>query len=158
MFKAVNLRKLLTSLVPPYLAALLGLAFTAKSMNIYEKLVTPPLSPLGIIFPIVWSVLYTLMGIAFYIVRSSAARPSIKKKGYTVFYLQLVFNFMWPILFFRLMLYELSAIWLSVLIVLVVLNTGYFAKAKKEAGILLVPYILWSAFALYLNIGISILN
>ena len=158
MFKAINLRKLITSLIPAYITGFLGWVFTRNSMNIYGELVQPPLSPPGIIFPIVWIVLYTLMGISFYIVRTTNGNYNIKQKGYLAFYAQLVFNFVWTLLFFRFELYGVSAIWLAVLIFLIVLNIFYFGKINKTAGWLLVPYLLWCIFALYLNIGIYVLN
>ena len=158
MFKAINLRKLITSLIPAYLTGFLGWFFTRNSMNIYGELVQPPLSPPGIVFPIVWIVLYTLMGISFYIVRTTNGNYDIKQKGYLAFYAQLVFNFVWTLLFFRFELYGVSAIWLAVLIFLIAMNIFYFGKINKTAGWLLVPYLLWCIFALYLNIGIYVLN
>ncbi len=158
MFGTVNLKKLITSLIPPFAAGFFGWFFTRNAMNVYGELVSPPLSPPGSIFPIVWTVLYTLMGISFYIVRRSRGPAELKNKSYIVFYLQLIFNFVWTLLFFRLRLYGLSSIWLGVLIVLIGINIRMFGKINKNAGWLLVPYLLWCIFALYLNIGIYILN
>ena len=137
-----------------------GLAgfLTRNSMNIYGEINTPPLSPPGIVFPIVWTVLYILMGVALYLVRDSKANAALKSKGYLAFGLQLAFNFLWSIVFFNFRWYLFAAIWLVALIILIALNIFYFAQANKAAGLLLVPYLLWCAFALYLNIGIVILN
>lgn len=158
MLSAINLKKLITSLIPPFAAGFLGWLFTRNSMDIYGTLNSPPLSPPGVVFPIVWSILYTLMGIALYIVRNTSGDLDVKKKGYWIFGIQLVFNFLWTVLFFRFGLYGFSAIWLGVLIVLIAINIFYFAQINKTAGLLLVPYLLWCAFALYLNIGIYLLN
>ncbi len=158
MFGAVNLKKLVTSLIPPFAAGFLGWLFTRNSMEVYGTLNSPPLSPPGWIFPIVWSILYALMGIALYLVRSTGGETEIKKRGYWVFAIQLVFNFLWTILFFRLGLYGFSSIWLGALIVLIAVNILFFSQINKTAGLLLVPYLLWCAFALYLNIGIYLLN
>lgn len=158
MLGTINLRKLITSLIPPFLAGFLGWFFTRNSMDVYGELNSPPLSPPGVVFPIVWAILYTLMGISLYIVRRSAGDTDTKKKGYIAFAVQLIFNFLWTLVFFRFGLYGFSAIWLGALIVLIAINILYFGKINKKAGWLLVPYLLWCAFALYLNIGIYILN
>lgn len=158
MLGAINLKKLVTSLIPPFAAGFLGWLFTRNSMEVYGTLNTPPLSPPDVVFPIVWSILYLLMGVSLYLVRSTGGESEVKKKGYIVYAIQLVFNFLWTVLFFRFGLYGFSAIWLGALIVLILLNIFYFGKVNRNAGLLLVPYLLWCLFALYLNIGIFILN
>lgn len=158
MLHALNLRKLLTSVLIPVAVGGLAGFLTRNSMNIYAEINTPPLSPPGIIFPIVWTVLYILMGISLYLVRDSKAKNDLKSKGYLAFALQLTFNFLWSIVFFNLRWYLFAAIWLVALIMLIALNIFYFGRINKTSGILLVPYLLWCAFALYLNIGIVILN
>lgn len=158
MLGAINLKKLVTSLIPPFAAGFLGWLFTRNSMEVYGTLNTPPLSPPDVVFPIVWSILYLLMGVSLYLVRSTGGESEVKKKGYIVYAIQLVFNFLWTVLFFRFGLYGFSAIWLGALIVLILLNIFYFDKVNRNAGLLLVPYLLWCLFALYLNIGIFILN
>ena len=158
MLHALNLRKLITSILIPVAVGGLAGFLTRNSMNIYGEINTPPLSPSGFIFPIVWTVLYILMGVALYLVRDSKANAALKSKGYLVFGLQLAFNFLWSIVFFNFRWYLFAAIWLVALIILIALNILYFAQANKAAGLLLVPYLLWCAFALYLNIGIVILN
>ena len=158
MLHALNLRKLITSILIPVAVGGLAGFLTRNSMNIYGEINTPPLSPPGIVFPIVWTVLYILMGVALYLVRDSKANAALKSKGYLAFGLQLAFNFLWSIVFFNFRWYLFAAIWLVALIILIALNIFYFAQANKAAGLLLVPYLLWCAFALYLNIGIVILN
>lgn len=158
MLHTLNLRKLLTSVLIPVAVGGLAGFLTRNSMNIYGEINTPPLSPPGIVFPIVWTVLYVLMGISLYLVRDSKANAELKRKGYLAFAAQLFFNFLWSIVFFNLRWYLFAAIWLIALIVLIAINIFYFAQAKRIAGLLLVPYLLWCAFALYLNIGIVILN
>ncbi len=158
MLHALNLRKLITSILIPVAVGGLAGFLTRNSMNIYGEINTPPLSPPGIVFPIVWTILYVLMGISLYLVRDSKADAKLKSKGYLAFGLQLAFNFLWSIVFFNFRWYLFAAIWLLALIVLIALNIFYFAEANRAAGLLLVPYLLWCAFALYLNIGIFILN
>ncbi len=158
MLHTINLRKLISSILIPVAVGLLGWIFTRHSMDIYNRIVSPPLSPPGILFPIVWSILYVLMGISLYIVRESNAGFNDKNISYRFFTLQLIFNLLWTIVFFNLEWYLFAAIWLVLLIVLIALNMFYFGKVSSLAALLLVPYLLWCAFALYLNIGIVILN
>ena len=158
MLGAINLKKLITSLIPPFAIGFFSWFFTRNAMEVYGNLTSPPLSPPSTVFPIVWSILYFLMGVSLYLVRSSGGESEVKSRGYLVYALQLVFNFLWTILFFRFGLYGFSAIWLGALIILILLNIFYFGKVNRNAGLLLVPYLLWCLFALYLNIGIFILN
>lgn len=158
MFGAINLRKLITSILIPLGVGFLASLFTRNAMNIYQEINQPPLTPPGAIFPIVWTVLYILMGVALYRVRSSRARLVEKQKGYRAFALQLIFNFLWSIIFFNLGAYTFAAIWLVALIVLILINIIYFYRVDDVAAYLLLPYLIWCLFALYLNIAIAVIN
>ena len=123
--------------------------------NIYDKLNKPPLSPPGILFPIVWTILFILMGISIYRVskyKSNYFNPNI------IYFVQLIVNALWTPLFFGLNLYLISAIWIVILIILVIYMIISYYKYDSISGYLLIPYIIWLLFALYLNIGIYILN
>lgn len=109
------------------------------------------------LFPVVWTVLYILMGIASYLVLTSA-KPNRSRSALLVYGVQLFFNFFWPILFFSLKLYLSAFFWLVLLWLLILVTTVLFYKIAKPAGLLLVPYLLWVAFAGYLNLGIYLLN
>ena len=117
----------------------------------------PPLSPPAIVFPIVWSILYALMGI-------SAARiwllpPSQdRSSGLNLFITQLVVNFFWSLIFFNAQAYGFSFIWLLLLWVIVLLMTLSFRKFDNVSFIIQIPYLLWLAFAAYLNFGVWYLN
>ncbi len=158
MFGTINLKKLITSIILPVGVGVLSALFTMGSMDIYGEINSPPLSPPGVVFPIVWTILFTLMGISLYRVRVAKRSNADKEKGYRAFALQLIFNFLWSIVFFNLRAYTFSAIWLVALIILIVANIIYFYKVDKGAAYLLIPYLIWCVFALYLNIGIAILN
>ncbi len=158
MLHTINLRKLISSILIPVLTGLLASALTRNSMDIYTRIISPPLSPPGLLFPVVWSILYVLMGISLYIIRDSSGKSEDKRAGYLFFAVQLIFNFLWTIVFFNLGWYLFAAIWLVLLIILIALNIFYFGKVNSVAAALLIPYLLWCAFALYLNIGIVILN
>lgn len=131
-----------------------GLAafLTRNNMNIYDDIVTPPLSPPMWLFPVVWTILYILMGI-------SAAMVYKTDKGQLgTFYLQLAVNFLWSIIFFNLRMFLFSAIWLVLLWMLIIKMIREFRIVDIRAAYLQVPYLLWVTFALYLNIAIYVLN
>ena len=113
----------------------------------------PPLSPPQWVFPVVWGILYALMGV-------SAARIAMTetRSGLNLFATQLIVNFFWSLLFFNARAYGFAALWLALLWVLVVLMILAFRKADKPAALLQLPYLLWLSFALYLNIGVWYLN
>lgn len=128
------------------------------AMEDFAFLDQPPLSPPGWLFPVVWTVLYILMGLASYrVAMSEASRPE-KSRALRPYGLQLFFNFFWSILFFNGELYLLAFVWLVVLWSLIAVTALRFYAIDKTAGYLLVPYLLWVTFAGYLNLGIYLLN
>ncbi len=132
---------------------------TRESMDIYERIKTPPLSPPGIAFPIVWTILYILMGISSVIIWKSAENNMGKRNRALIVYgLQLVVNFFWSIIFFNLEAYLASFIVLLVLWALIILMIIKFSEIKLIAALLQIPYLLWVTFAGYLNLMIYILN
>ena len=110
-------------------------------METFEMVNKPPLSPPGWLFPVVWTILYVLMGIASYLVLTSGKPDDIALKAYGI---QLAVNFMWPILFFNLNLYLFSFIWLVALWLLVYQTIRLFWSASKTAGALMIPYLYGS--------------
>lgn len=132
---------------------------TKDNMDIYSQINTPPLSPPGIVFPIVWSFLYTLMGIsgAIIYIENKENKKDISSALY-FFIFQLAVNFFWSIFFFNKRAYLFSFIWLILLIVLIVLMIREFLKINKTAAYLQIPYLIWVIFAGYLNLFIYILN
>ena len=143
------------------LAEVVGLVsglLTREATEIYSRTITkPPLSPPGILFPIVWSVLYALMGIG---AARVALTPNSKARsdGLLFFSLQLVFNFFWSIFFFNMQLFGFAFFWLLALWVLILGMTLYFKKSDSLAAYLQIPYLVWVAFAGYLNLGVWMLN
>jgi len=117
----------------------------------------PPLSPPGIVFPIVWTVLYALMGIGAALVYQSPASAA-RTRGLTLFFVQLAFNFLWSIIFFNLQSYGLALVWLIALWGLILAMTLAFRRVDRTAARMQVPYLLWAAFAAYLNAGVWYLN
>ena len=131
---------------------------TRSGMRIYEQSVDkPPLTPPGIVFPVVWGILFALMGIGAARVSVQGER-SMRRAALTVFFVQLFFNFFWSIIFFNFQTFGLAFIWLLLLLALVVLMIVLFARVDKAAALLQLPYLLWVGFALYLNFGVWRLN
>lgn len=121
----------------------------------YNSLIQPPLAPPGILFPIVWSILYVLMGVSYGILESNSL---IDSRINSIYYLQLFVNALWSIFFFVFKWRLFSFLWILLLLVLVVIMVIRFYNKNKVAGLLQIPYLLWVTFASYLNIAIYILN
>lgn len=129
---------------------------TSGGMDIYSSVEAPPLSPPSIVFPIVWTILFTLMGI-------SSARVFIVNdykwnNALTVYVIQLAVNFLWSIIFFNMRAFLFAFIWLILLWILIIVMIRGFYKYDKIATYLQIPYLLWVTFAGYLNVGIYWLN
>jgi tryptophan-rich sensory protein len=125
-------------------------------MDVYQTINKPALSPPGILFPIVWTILYILMGVSLYLAYKSNSpyRPA----ALLVFFLQLIFNFIWSLIFFNGRMYTFAFIWLLALWLLIILMIAEFKKVKPIAAWLQIPYLLWVTFAAYLNLSIAIMN
>ncbi|MDE6034759.1 MAG: tryptophan-rich sensory protein [Ruminococcus sp.] len=151
--KKFSLTDLLIFIVSAELIGTLSALFAGDFKAFYSEILQPPLSPPAIVFPIVWTVLYALMGISAYLVSSSGKPYSLK-----VYNLQLAVNFLWSIVFFRYRLLTLSAVLAVVLLILVGFMMMQFCKIRKISAGLNVPYLLWCGFATYLSIAICIIN
>lgn len=137
--------------------ALSGWLTRDGSQSFREAVAQPPLSPPAILFPIVWGILYALMGISAARIRLSA--PSEKKNsGMNLFIAQLVVNFFWSLIFFNLQAYGLAFLWLVLLWGLVFLMIRAFSSVDPFAAKLQIPYLLWLTFAAYLSFGVWYLN
>ena len=131
---------------------------TRGAMEDFQSLNQPPLSPPGWLFPVVWTVLFVLMGIASYLVVRSQGPEKLVKRALVFYGIQLGFNFLWSILFFNLGLYLVSFFWLVLLWCLILLTTLQFSSLDRRTFWLMLPYLAWVAFAGYLNLGIFWLN
>lgn len=154
-FLKVQWKKLIICIALPLAAGALAAAFTGGNMQTFESINKPALSPPGWLFPVVWTVLYTLMGIASYFVLIS---EEPKAAALATYGLQLFFNFMWSIIFFNLEMYLFAFAWLVILWVLIFVTAIQFYGISKPAGYLMIPYLLWVTFAGYLNYMIYLLN
>lgn len=127
-------------------------------MKLYTETVTqPPLSPPPILFPIVWGILYALMGISAARIYLSPPSPA-RSRGLNLFVLQLVLNFFWSLIFFNTQAFLLAFFWLLLLWLLVLGMILVFRKIDPLAGWLQIPYLLWLTFAAYLNLSVWYLN
>ena len=158
MTKKINYKSLAISILIPLAIGGFSALFTIGSMKDFEALRQPPLSPPSWIFPVVWTVLFVLMGVASYIVLEKLTSSDEKKRAFKVYFLQLGFNFMWSIIFFTFGAYEIAFAWLLVLLVLIVITFVRFLRIDTLAGLLMLPYIAWVFFAGYLNLAIAYLN
>jgi len=150
-------KKLIICLAIPL--AVGGLAtLISGGMESYRVMNQPPLSPPGWVFPVVWTILYLLMGYASYRILVSDAEPAAIRKALTFYGIQLALNFLWPLIFFGLQWYWLAFVWLLVLWVFIYLTMYQFGQIDDTAENLLIPYLLWVTFAGYLNFGVALLN
>lgn len=151
-------KTLLLCLAIPLAVGGLSAWLTRTQMKVFSALEQPPLSPPPWLFPVAWTLLYLLMGWASF--RVLTADPSDRRTGRAlgVYALQLVVNFLWPIFFFNLGWYFFSLLWLLLLWVLVWVMLALFARIEPSTRWLLLPYLIWTTFAAYLNWGIWRLN
>lgn len=162
--KKLNVFKLVIAILIPLLVGGLSAFITKNAMMMFDTIKKPPLSPSGIIFPIAWSILYVLMGIASYLIynldikKLNDAQVVLRKNTLIIYAIQLVFNFFWSIIFFKFSMYKFAFVWLVILWVLVFVFIKNAFKLNKVSAYLMVPYLLWMTFAGYLNIMIAVLN
>lgn len=137
----------------------LSTLLTSGNMDIYSRIEQPPLAPPPILFPIVWTILYVLMGIsAAMIYEEKDRKPDEVRNALTVYGISLFFNFFWSIIFFNMQAYLFAFVWLVALWGLILLTIIKYYRIKPIAAYLQIPYLLWVTFAGYLNFAIYILN
>ena len=137
-----------------------GLAgwLTREDVKIYtDSIAQPPLSPPALVFPVAWTILYALMGIGAARVALAPDSPQ-RSRALAVFGLQLGMNFLWSILFFKFQLFGLALVWLIALWCVILWMITAFSRVEQTAARLQIPYLVWVAFAGYLNLGVWVLN
>ncbi|MBE6145780.1 MAG: tryptophan-rich sensory protein [Firmicutes bacterium] len=145
-------RKLFYLFLPVILGSVVG--FIISGSIDYNQLVQPPLAPPSWLFPVMWTIIYLLMGISYYLLKQDNDNECLSK----VYYLQLGVNLLWSIIFFLFKLRLLACIWIIILDILVCLMIYWFYNTKKISGYLNILYLVWILFATYLTIGIYVLN
>jgi len=149
-----KLKAYLTFIIISLAVGALSAFLTRNNMDVFSSVTKPPLTPPAIVFPIVWTILYILMGIG-------AARVYLKAPDSTaipIFGINLFFNFFWSIIFFNMRAFCFAFIWLLALLAVVIVMTVRFYREDKAAGLLQIPYCVWLVLAGYLNLFICLAN
>ena len=144
------------SIALPLAVGAVSAFFTMKGMSYYEMQEKPFFTPPNIAFPVVWTILYVLMGISAAKIKQS--NDPKKKDALKTYWLQLVINFFWSVIFFGLHQYFLAFLWLLLLIGLIIKMIKEFAQIDLTAAKLQIPYLLWCIFATVLNFSVWWLN
>lgn len=153
--KKIDVKKLIFYILITLIIGSLPAFFINISAK-YKPLIKPPLSPPGILFPIVWSILFILMGISIY--RIMMSNDAKKSEARLIYFIQLIINALWTPIFFGFNQYFLGFLWVLMLIILVVTMLLIFYKIDKISAYLNIPYFIWLLFACYLSFGIYVLN
>ena len=140
----------------PLVVGIVSSLLTRNAMVAFETMKKPPLAPPGWLFPVAWTILYVLMGLASYFIITS--NTGNVKLAIVIYAVQLAFNFFWSLFFFNGKMYAFSFVWLLAMLVMVIILIVLSAKISKAAMFMLIPYAAWCTFAAYLNLGIGILN
>ncbi len=149
-------KELVISILIPLFIGIISSLLSFGGMSEFDMLKKPFLTPPGFLFPIVWTILYILMGISSYIVYTSDSK--YKNSALRIYALQLIVNMLWTFFFFNLRWYLFSFLWIILLVVLVIIMIYRFIKINKISGYIQIPYLLWLIFASILNFSIFILN
>ncbi len=143
----------------PLAVGMISAFLTKDNMDIYGELIVPNIAPPAWLFPVVWTLLFTLMGVSsgmVYLRRNGES--SLVRKGLTSYAISLVLNFAWSIIFFNINAFLLAFIWLILLFYFIVRTILDYYEVDKAASFLQIPYALWVAFAGYLNFYIWLMN
>lgn len=153
--KKINWKRLIIIILITFIVGSFFSWFTMNNMDTFKELQKPINVP-GILFPIVWSILYLLMSISCYIITKSDD-PN-KDKALVIYAIQLIINSLWSLIFFEFEAYLFAFIWLIILLISIIWMIVEFYKIDKKAALLQIPYLIWVVFAGYLNLGIYLLN
>jgi tryptophan-rich sensory protein len=161
--KFLKLKYFVVSFVSIVVTALLGSIFTSRNTSTWYKTINlPSIVPPSYVFPIAWNIIFILMIISLYLLLStktnSLENRKLRNKAINLFYIQLIFNILWSLIFFEFKLLLVGLIEIIILEILIVFCTIMFYKINKTSAYLLFPYVLWVAFATILNLLILILN
>lgn len=154
--------RLVISVLVPLVIGVISALLSAEGMMMYASMKKPPGSPPGWVFSVAWSILYIMMGAAYYFAMEGAKKNGSSSEmrwiASTLYIVQLIWNFMWSLLFFRWELRLLAFVWLLMLVVVVFLCVRVFMQMDRLGGWMMVPYAAWLLFAGYLNMGTYLMN
>lgn len=156
--KKHNISDMLIFIISAEIVGAVSALLAGGFSDFFDKYKEPPLLPPAWLFPVVWTILYAVMGFSAYLIYSSAADADKRKSTLTIYWAQLALNFMWSIVFFR-----FEALWLAFVIimalwVLIIAMIVKFRKISPLAAYINIPYLLWVTFAAYLNLATAIIN
>ncbi|MGO5051076.1 TspO/MBR family protein [Lachnospiraceae bacterium LCP25S3_G4] len=152
----LNFKSLIMSIAIPLCVGVLSWLLTSNNIQFYSVLQQPSFIPPNWLFPIVWTILYVLMGISYYLIDNSDS--PYKQYALSLYYIQLILNFIWSLVFFNmqnilLAFFILLLLWITILLMILL-----FFKIDPIAAKLQIPYLLWVTFAGYLNLSLYLLN
>lgn len=150
-------KKIILFILVPICVGFVGYLLGGNT-KIYTEINRPLFAPPGFIFPIVWTILYILIGTSIFIISNSEKDEKLNKKAMFVYYAQLIVNGLWSLFFFRLKWFLFSFIWIILLLILVIYMTILFSKINKKSAYLNIPYIIWLLFASLLCYSVFYLN
>ncbi len=157
--KASQFIALIICLLLPQLAGGLGAIATAESVNTwYAEINKPFFTPPGFVFPIVWPLLYFMMGLASWFIWKQRNSHPLGRRALWIYGIHLVLNTLWSFLFFGLQNPGLAFAEIILLWLVIVVTMLYFFKIRRLAGYLFVPYLAWVSFATVLNGTIWLMN
>ncbi|MBQ4561564.1 MAG: tryptophan-rich sensory protein [Clostridia bacterium] len=156
MLKKVRLKPLLISILISLGTGIIAGLITRGSVADYASLDKPAFAPPGWLFPLVWGILYILMGISAFLIYESICTN--RDRALKLYALQLGVNFLWPIIFFNLKLYTLAFIWILALWILIIAMITSFYRCNKTAAYLQIPYFVWVTFATVLTYAVAVMN
>ena len=149
---------LLIAVLIPILVGLSSAYLTGDDMTVYETMNRPALAPPGWVFPVAWTVLYIMMGLASYFVFVSETDAETKKKALVLYGVQLLMNFCWSTLFFTFSRYLIALIWLLGMWLVILICMIRFYRIHRAAGLMMTALFLWTTFAAYLNLACYIMS
>ena len=158
--KTISLRKIIKLIISCAIPLAVGFLaqYFSGGTELYNTVIKPPFSPPAIVFPIAWTILYILMGIAAFLVYDKGFVKYNVREALKFYAMQLAVNFIWPIIFFRFHMFLAAFFVILLLWILVGITTAKFYRIRHSAGLIMLPYWLWTTFAAYLNFGIWFLN
>lgn len=154
----INVKKLVVCIAIPLAVGGISALLTRGAVADFSSLEKPAFAPPAWLFPVVWTILYTLMGISSYLISEAKVLGTEKERALTIYFYQLIVNFLWPIFFFNFGWYLFSFFWLLLLWFLVLRMIRQFIRISRPAAWLNIPYIIWLTIAAGLNFGIWWLN
>lgn len=156
--KKFSLTDLLIFVVSAELTGAVSALISGSFKPFYESVENPPFAPPAALFPVVWTILYALMGLGAYLVYRNEDAGSDRTAALGIYVIQLAVNFSWSIIFFRFRLFAAAAVTAALLAILSAAMVIAFRRVNKTAAVINIPYVIWLVFATYLSIGVWILN